>query len=140
MKAKFQSIETIKNNMIYTRNQNACDWAVIAYGGDPILLSSLYNISHTIGVNLIYAEMAADAKLFLKKYWKHDNIDSINQQFYPKPIMHLQLLPYIKEYEYLWLIDDDISFEGINFDKYLSQCFHPVFNIIFRTIYIIYKK
>jgi len=106
--------------MIYTHNQNACDWAVIAYGGNPILMSTLQNLSHTIGVTLIYAEMAANAKTYLKKYWKHDNIDFINQQFYPKPIMHLQLLPYIKDYEYIWMVDDDISFEGINFNKYFD--------------------
>jgi hypothetical protein len=120
MKARWQSIETLMNNMIYTHNQNACDWAVIAYGGNPILMSTLQNLSHSIGVTLIYAEMAVNAKTYLKKYWKNDNIDSINQQFYPKPIMHLQLLPYIKDYEYVWMIDDDISFEGIHFNKYFD--------------------
>ena len=63
MKARWQSMETLMNNMIYTHNQNACDWAVIAYGGNPILLSSLHNISHTIGVTLIYAEMEVNAKI-----------------------------------------------------------------------------
>lgn len=128
MKAKWQSIDTLMNNMIYTNNQKACDWAVIAYGGNPILISALHNISHTIGVSLVYAEMASNAKDFLKKYWKHDNIDFINQQFYPKPIMHLQLLPYIKKYEYLWMVDDDVSFEGIDFNKYFNilKCgFYP---------------
>ena len=128
MKARWESLETLTNNMMYTSNQKACDWAVIAYGGNPILLSALNNISHSIGVTLIYADMVTDAKVFLKKFWKHDNIEYINEQFYPKPIMHLQLLPFISEYEYLWMVDDDISFEGIDFNEYFNilKCgFHP---------------
>ena len=39
---------------------------------------------------------------------------------YPKPILYLQLLALVDDYERIWLIDEDISLNNINIDRMIS--------------------
>ena len=38
----------------------------------------------------------------------------------PKSFLLMQIIPYAKKYNYVWLLDSDITFEAFEIDKYFS--------------------
>eukprot|EP01036_Dinobryon_divergens_P036353 gene36353-47316_t len=105
----FKAVNNLDRNIKYAKNN--CDWIIISYkpivdatvdiGGDGDILKSLTDA----------ARISNSTALI---------IDGGNRSSTMKPTMYELLLPYLPNYEKVWLLDEDISFEGFHFDSYFS--------------------
>ena len=103
-----QGVKTLNNNLVMT--VNTCLWAVIIYQGTP---AEVENICRPSPINL---ERLVHCQL--SKYAIVSN--STKPQAVPKTILYTELLPYLKNFERVFLMDEDISIHGFNMAKYIK--------------------
>lgn len=93
------SLKIIKDNVVSTSSSNFCDWAVILYN-----IKNSKNLDHltefsTNKVQMVYCGMP--------------EVEPISQ-IYPKPLILTGLQKYIMNYDYVWVMDDDIEVKYTN--------------------------
>lgn len=133
LKLTNSSLETLNNNMMHTSHYNFCDWIVIAYAGNEKMLEEVQNSAIKLNINLIHCSMLqySNLKHVINKFWSNiiDNIGKQTLHIYPKPLIYIELIPYLKKYEYVWLLDDDISLQEINLQYINARLFSKNSNI-----------
>jgi hypothetical protein len=108
--------EASKKNLIENMklSYSHCDWAIVIYGGSKHEICNNHDyLKYFVFCNHTHA---------LKK---HPDLMS-NFQHIPKPLLYFDLLPYLPDYQYVVLFDEDISLQAFNFHIY-NQIFHCSF-------------
>eukprot|EP01041_Mallomonas_annulata_P008456 gene8457-17433_t len=124
------SIELLEANMRYTGQE--CDWAAIAYAGDESRLVRVKGRSSAWNSTLIHYSVESDNidtnpstssyTIPINISQEHSSITTRNISFkhIPKPLLYYRLLPYLPNYERVWLLDEDMSLKDFN----IKQFFH----------------
>lgn len=91
----------------------ACDWAVVIYNGTaPTIREFCAELNGTLG-NLIHCSRS-DATLMQRTAWdERQGVDVVLST--PKTVLYHDLLPYLRGYQRVFLLDDDISLDGFNY-------------------------
>ena len=107
-----------------------CDWGVLHVGDDKLnVLAALERSSGANNVTLQFVDKAytADEALrkFVSKQSEYDAIKtSLGDKFesigVPKSFLLMQIIPYARKYNYVWLLDSDITFEQFQIDEYFN--------------------
>ena len=105
---------------------NRCDWIVVPYkpknGAEKSQRTWSESFKETI------ARTASESKTsFTILDDDHKISSTIGDGDELKPLLYHKLLPYLQSYEKLWLLDEDISIEGFNFERYFG-----IWNCAFR--------
>lgn len=132
------SLEVLKNNLIYTKPY-CKSWIILSYGcyseSDEILMKKklvddlnidpnkdrIYHVlcAKSIGYDYDFSSSISSSKSMLDKATMH----------IPKTLLYKELLPYMYDYERVWLIDEDIDFENFNYESFfhiLNCSFWPL--------------
>ena len=127
---------------------NLCNWAILGYGGDndPQQRNLLNKSMHFYGSNLVYYRQE-DSKSLYKSYISARNLNlkytslhytyqfngtktgqSYNFEHIPKPLLYMRLLPYLLDFDRIWLLDEDISFSNFDFKTFFNiiDCGIPI--------------
>lgn len=95
-----------------------CDWAVVAYGAAnaDAARAALEELTSSAqrkrGVKVVYFDSPPPLRQLLAAHGHEDISFTPSTTYYPKPLLYLQLARLLASYEYVWLLDDDISLEG----------------------------
>ena len=110
-----------------------CDWAVVCYGGDDALLSSICYEGKNLGTSIIYCEKTRSVEDLVKSLWeREDNLLSNGSSllngdhgYYPKPILLFNLFQHLPKYRWIWLTDDDIDIGSANITRFVTVVASP---------------
>lgn len=113
------SNELAKDNLFRNMRLSSphCDWAVVVYGGSKRQLCR----DDSFARGLVHCDDSRALTRFPSLYRQLRHI--------PKPLLYFDLLPHLREYQYVLLMDEDISLEGFSFPIYeeIFHCsFHPL--------------
>jgi hypothetical protein len=108
--------EASKKNLIKNMKLSYfdCDWAIVIYGGSKHVICN----NHDYLKYFVFCDHTHALK-------KHPNLMA-NFQHIPKPLLYFDLLPYLPDYQYVVLFDEDISVQEFNFNVY-NEIFHCSF-------------
>lgn len=107
LKATEELSTTVIDNIKLIKNK--CDWALVLYDGDHNNVSKLCN-NPAIYEYLVFCERSADT---LKEETNH-------KVSTPKTVLYHSLLPLLPKYKKLILMDEDISLDGFDMQKFLQ--------------------
>lgn len=129
------TLENIKYSTQFHSEHGGCDWAVVAYGGEDVHLDILRQYFHhdpssTLPTSsiLIYCSLVPEANA-------HGDVDADRgtqrkQVILPKPTLYKHLLPFLtpsfsssgsgRQYDYIFLLDEDISLVGFDISTFIS--------------------
>lgn len=96
------------------RNINAsrgvCDWAVVFYKGEDATVAAYWNLTRNRGWGeVVHVALHRDVQY---------NIG--NMGYLPKPLLYTHLLPVLRSFKRVWLLDGDMSLTGFNFSAYFA--------------------
>jgi hypothetical protein len=108
--------EASKKNLIKNMKSSYfdCDWAIVIYGGSKNVICN----NHDYLKYFVFCDHTHALK-------KHPDLMA-NFQHIPKPLLYFDLLPYLPDYQYVVLFDEDISVQEFNFNVY-NEIFHCSF-------------
>ena len=98
---------------------NRCDWIVVPY--KPKNGAGKSEITWSESFKDTIARTASESKTIVTILDDDHKISStISNGDELKPLLYHRLLPYLQSYEKLWLLDEDISIVGFNFERYFG--------------------
>ena len=107
-----------------------CDWGILYAGDDSLnVVGALKRSCASSNITLQFVERAYTADEALKKFLgseeEYDNIKKIlgpnfRSKAVPKSFLLMQIIPYARKYNYVWMLDSDITFEEFEIDKYFE--------------------
>ena len=101
------SVKVLFKNVAITNN--FCAWAVVIYRGTN---NEVEKVCHKgIQDRLVHCQLTEHSVERTKNF---------NQKAVPKTILYRDLLPYLPDYERIFLLDEDISLYGVNMDRYMQ--------------------
>jgi hypothetical protein len=110
-------------------SSHLCDWGLLFVGADQLnVINSLERSATSNNVTLQFIEQSLSAEDVLRKFLPVDEFDDVRKTLgpdfkcgaIPKTFLLLQVLPYARKYNYVWLLDADITFEEFQVDDYFS--------------------
>ena len=110
-------------------SKNFCDWGVMHVGEDSLnVIDALQKSAESNNVTLQFVEPSLNVEEILKKFMTAEDykaiIKSLGPNFVckgiPKSFLLMQIIPYAKKYNYVWLLDADITFEEFEIEKYFT--------------------
>jgi hypothetical protein len=130
--SKAQSRNVLEDNV--RKTSQYCDWAIIHYNTEegacemPFFntLINTYPIVHCGYPSFLYKQTFNDM-IKKREYHHHGNL-TLRSSFIPKPLLYYELLPMLPNYQYVFVMDEDISISSINLPAYLhiKDCsFYP---------------
>jgi hypothetical protein len=112
-----QSFDNLIENIKFGGNR--CDWIVVPYKPKNGAEKSESTWSTSFKEKI--ARTASESKSTVTVLDDDKRISStISNGDELKPLLYHRLLPYLQSYEKLWLLDEDISIEGFNFERYFG--------------------
>jgi hypothetical protein len=107
--------EASKKNLIKNMKSSYfdCDWAIVIYGGSKEVICN----HHEYQKYFVFCNHTHALK-------KHPDLMAFKH--IPKPLMFFDVLPYLPDYQYVVLFDEDISVQEFNFSAY-NEIFHCSF-------------
>ena len=107
-----------------------CDWAIVCYADSlqgsyaPII----YNTLTKIGLKVVYCKYVSNRQELITNYTQYSyhtvkeykSDPYYNDMIYPKPVLFIQLYPFLPYYTYIWLLDSDISFKNFNYNTFYN--------------------
>lgn len=123
----FKHLAIAEYNMKVSRN--FCDWGIMHVGEDHLnVINSLEKSAETNNVTLQFVEPSLKVEEILKKFSTDEDYKTITESLgpkfvckgIPKSFLLMQIIPYAKKYNYVWLLDSDITFEEFEIEKYFS--------------------
>jgi hypothetical protein len=130
--SKSQSRYLLEGNL--RKTSQYCDWAIIHYNSEegacekPFFknLIDTYPIVHCDYPAFLYRQTFNDM-IKKREYHHHGNL-TLRSSFIPKPLLYYELLPLLPNYQYVFVMDEDISISSIDLPSYLyiKDCsFYP---------------
>eukprot|EP01040_Poterioochromonas_malhamensis_P007718 gene7718-8336_t len=104
-----------RKTLIHNAKQlgDACDWVVILYAGN-----------HDDGKFCLHSHHRHP--LFRDRFLHcgYSTTEKGNMSIIPKPFLYLETLPYLSKYQYIFLLDEDISLHNFDIKQYqnIHQC------------------
>ena len=99
----------VKRNVVQMRE--SCEWAFIFYDGTEKEIDKVcdeYSVQ-----KVVHCKLASQALTNKKS-------SPVSRRAIPKSVLHRELLPFIPDYQRVFLMDEDISLQGFNADKFLQ--------------------
>eukprot|EP00953_Heterococcus_sp_UTEX-ZZ885_P026417 14265-Heterococcus_DN1.PRE.1 len=93
-------LQNIKDNVLSP--MVTCDWAFISYTDKSAKLDELHQQAETLG-----------KKIVLRR-------DGQKRPRTPKVLFWPMFQPYLADYDYVWLLDEDLSFNGFDYNGFMS--------------------
>jgi len=107
-----------------------CDWGILHVGDDNLkIVHALDKSALSNNVTLQFVEQSMTAEETLKRFSTSESEyrkvkEALGPQFkckgIPKSFLLLQILPFARKYNYVWLLDSDITFEEFLIEKYFN--------------------
>lgn len=118
-----KSINNLNKNIIYANVR--CDWAVIQYDSNSIenttvKMAAAKTIYDSANIAKSVVVLLNEKYIPSKKYRADHNLINTLNGTRMKPILYHYLLPNLDFYSKVWLMDDDISIVGFDFDAYFG--------------------
>eukprot|EP01036_Dinobryon_divergens_P023068 gene23069-31385_t len=117
----------LRNLYLQQSVDHVCDWAVVCYGGDDALLSTMCNEGKHLGASIVYCEMVQSMENVIKANradttfsFKDNYLQNGDRGYYPKPMLFFSLIRHLQRYRWLWLMDDDIDIRSVNITRFLA--------------------
>lgn len=110
-------------------SSHLCDWGLLYVGADQLnVINSLERSATSNNVTLQFIEPSLSGEEVLRKFLPVDEFENVRKTLgpdfkcsaIPKTFLLLQILPYARKYNYVWLLDADITFEEFQVDDYFS--------------------
>ena len=101
------SVKVLFKNVAIT--DNFCTWAVVIYRGTNVEVDKVCHKG--IKDRLVHCQLTEHSVERTKNF---------NQKAVPKTILYRDLLPYLPDYERIFLLDEDISLYGVNMERYMQ--------------------
>lgn len=100
---------TIKN---IVHMGNSCDWAIVFYDGDRDNIVK-FCTTDAIVEKVIHCQRARES-------FKNKNSTDISRRGIPKSVLYVELLPYLRNYQRIFLMDEDISLLDFETESFLK--------------------
>jgi len=103
-----------------------CDWAVVVYDGDESLICNPLKLkSSVVHCRLIPEESFQGLGMFglsttATPLVKDKNTGRVRRPTIPKTILYTELVPLLKDYKRVMLLDEDISLDGFGTKRFLQ--------------------
>eukprot|EP01038_Epipyxis_sp_PR26KG_P011628 gene11628-15575_t len=112
LRASMNPILTLHSNMMIM--ENLCDWAIIIYDGTKASIESVCNNSQSF----IYCRKIPLATIKVYSNSSSNVTISTIPRTIPKTVMYRELLPFLSNYQRVFLLDEDISLLGFDINKF----------------------
>lgn len=112
----------------------SCSWFILAYRGEQRLLSVFErHVSTHPNITIRHIGFAKNISEVAPIYCKESmnaksNFELFNYSGLPKSALHMELLPYLPEFERVFILDDDIDISEFSFDV-----FHDIMTCGFQS-------
>lgn len=103
-----------------------CDFILVSFGTATYDISQKVKekimVKHARSIETIVEENVVNKQISKMK------LASLDHTTHPKPLLYLELLDYVDDYENLMIIDDDVLLDGLDFPRLLKQldCIAPL--------------
>ena len=110
-------------------SSHLCDWGLMHVGTDHLnIMNALERSATKNNVTLQFMEKSLNSEDVLRKFLPADDFAKVKQTLgphfvskaIPKTFLLLQVIPYARKYNYVWLLDADITFEEFQVDQYFQ--------------------
>jgi hypothetical protein len=92
----------------------SCDWAIIAYSGNVTVLEDACEYGKELGINIVHCHIAPPLRKVINQYKAIKSTVKRKSTNYPKAFLYLLLYSVSKEYERVWVLDNDILIAETN--------------------------
>eukprot|EP01041_Mallomonas_annulata_P003812 gene3812-7585_t len=110
-----RSVLILQSNIAVMKSH--CEWAVMVYKGRKNIEVNLTALTTKHGSRLALYDMKTTNIISVNS--KVITYKSLNFTHIPKPLFFPSLLPLLPQYQFVWLLDEDISFRGFDVESYL---------------------
>ena len=107
-----------------------CDWGILYIGDDDLkIIKAIEKTADVNNVTLQFVEQSLSPENVLKKFSSSPNQfekvkEVLGSEFklkgIPKAFLLMQIIQYARKYNYVWLLDADITFEAFDVEKYFE--------------------